>query len=186
LGKIVWGNGDTYEGAFENGQYHGQGEFRWGGNQKLYYKGEFKRGKMHGQGYFTNPYGVFNGCFKFGFLEGKAVATFYNGDRYSGTFHHSQMTGEGVYYNVTDGTQIMGIFENGVCSKFGKKIYPDGRVYVGEFLNDVENGKGIMISGDIRIKGIWRGGQLVEELVQQPLMYETSNAVALATAAIKS
>lgn len=85
----MWGNGDTYEGEFENGQYHGEGEFKWGSNPKLFYKGEFRRGKMHGFGVFNNPYGVFEGDFKFGFLEGKAVATFYNGDKYSGEFHHS-------------------------------------------------------------------------------------------------
>jgi len=43
-----------------------------------------------------------------------------------------------------------------VCNKHGKKIYPDGRVYIGEFLNDVENGKGVMINGDVKIRGIWR------------------------------
>lgn len=111
---------------------------------------------MHGFGVFNNPYGVFEGEFRFGFLEGKAVASFCNGDRYSGEFHHSQMTGYGCYYNMTDGTQIIGVFDNGVCNKHGKKIYPDGRVYIGEFLNDVENGKGIMISGDVKIRGIWR------------------------------
>jgi len=66
------------------------------------------------------------------------------------------MTGFGCYYNVVENTQIIGVFENGVCNKHGKKIYPDGRVYIGEFLNDIENGKGVMISGDVKIRGIWR------------------------------
>jgi hypothetical protein len=66
------------------------------------------------------------------------------------------MTGFGCYYNVAENTQIIGVFDNGVCNKHGKKIYPDGRVYIGEFLNDIENGKGVMISGDVKIRGIWR------------------------------
>ena len=140
---------------------------------------------MHGFGVFNNPYGVFEGDFKFGFLEGKAVATFYNGDKYSGEFHHSQMTGYGCYYNVTEGTQIIGEFDNGVCNKHGKKIYPDGRIYIGEFLNDIENGKGVMIHGDTRVRGIWRNALLIEELVSQPLTYETSNTVANATAVLQ-
>jgi hypothetical protein len=57
------------------------------------------------------------------------------------------------------------LFDNGVCNKHGKKIYSDGRVYIGEFQNDVENGKGILISGNIKIKGIWRNAVLIEELV---------------------
>ena len=60
---------------------------------------------------------------------------------------------------------MIGLFENGVCNKHGKKIYPDGRVYIGEFLNDVENGKGILIDGDVKVKGVWRNAVLVEELV---------------------
>lgn len=126
---------------------------------------------MHGFGVFKNPYGVFEGDFKFGFLEGKGVATFSNGDKYSGEFNNSQMTGYGCY-SYNDGSQIIGLFENGVCNKHGKKIYPDGRIYIGEFTNDIENGKGILINGENKIKGIWRNAMLVEELVSQPLTYE--------------
>lgn len=41
---------------------------------------------MHGMGTFFNPYGVFEGEFKNGFLDGKAVANYFNGDIYSGEF----------------------------------------------------------------------------------------------------
>lgn len=75
------------------------------------------------------------------------------------------MTGYGSY-TFNDGTKITGYFENGVCNRHGKKAYPDGRVYVGEFLNDIENGKGVLVCGDKKISGIWRNAVLVEELVQ--------------------
>ena len=55
------------------------------------------------------------------------------------------MTGYGSY-TFNDGTKITGYFENGVCNKHGKKVYPDGRVYIGEFRNDIENGKGVFFS----------------------------------------
>jgi hypothetical protein len=42
------------------------------------------------------------------------------------------MTGYGAY-TYHDGTKIIGYFENGICNKHGKKIYTDGRVYIGEF-----------------------------------------------------
>lgn len=74
------------------------------------------------------------------------------------------MTGYGCYH-YSDGTKIIGFFENGVCNKHGKKIYPDGRIYIGEFLNDIENGKGILIDGETKVKGIWRNAVLIEELV---------------------
>ena len=87
------------------------------------------------------------------------------------------MTGYGSY-TFNDGTKITGYFENGVCNRHGKKAYPDGRVYVGEFLNDIENGKGVLVCGDKKISGIWRNAVLVEELVQQAVQ-TTSDADSL-------
>ncbi|CDW82176.1 UNKNOWN [Stylonychia lemnae] len=169
-GKLLWSNGDIYEGCFENGQYHGEGEFRWA-NPKFKYKGSFSKGRMHGQGVFQNPYGLFEGQFKAGFMEGKGVATFQNSDKYTGDFKQSTMTGYGCY-QFNDGSQIIGLFDNGVCNDHGKKIYPNGKVYIGEFQNDIENGKGILIDGDLKIMGIWRNAVLVEELVQQNIQYD--------------
>jgi hypothetical protein len=58
---------------------------------------------MHGLGTFHNPYGIFEGDFKQGFLEGKATANFHNNDKYSGEFVNSHMTGYGCY-SYSDGT----------------------------------------------------------------------------------
>lgn len=78
------------------------------------------------------------------------------------------MTGYGTY-TWSDGTKIIGFFDNGICNKHGKKIYPDGRTYIGEFQNDVENGKGILIHNGVKVSGIWKDAQLVQKLVQQTL-----------------
>jgi len=43
-----------------------------------------------------------------------------------------------------EGTKLIGYFDDGVCNKHGKKIYPDGTVYLGEFKKDIENGKGVL------------------------------------------
>ena len=42
------------------------------------------------------------------------------------------------------GTKIIGYFEDGVCNKHGRKIYSNGTVYLGEFKNDIEHGKGVL------------------------------------------
>jgi len=70
------------------------------------------------------------------------------------------MNGYGCY-TLLDGTKLIGHFEDGVCNKHAKKIYPDGSIYIGEFKNDVENGKGILLCKDRKIKGIWKDSQLV-------------------------
>lgn len=97
-------------------------------------------------------------------MHGTGFMVFYNGDKYSGEFSNSQMTGYGCY-TLADETKMIGHFNDGVCNKHAKKIYPDGKIYVGEFLNDVENGKGILIDGKHVVKGIWKDAVLLEELV---------------------
>ena len=102
--------------------------------------------------------------------------TFYNGDKYSGEFSNSQMTGYGCY-SMPDGTKMIGHFDDGICNRHAKKIYPDGKIYVGEFKDDVENGKGLLIDGAKRIKGIWKDAVLIDELVKHDVNYENSMAL---------
>ena len=66
--------------------------------------------------------------------------TFYNGDKYSGEFINSAMTGYGCY-SLLDGTKLIGHFDDGICNTHAKKIYPDGKMYIGEFKDDIENGR---------------------------------------------
>lgn len=86
------------------------------------------------------------------------------------------MTGYGCY-TLTDGTKMIGHFDDGICNRHAKKLYPDGRVYIGEFRNDVENGKGILIDGNKRIKGMWKDAVLVDELVKHDVNYFESIAL---------
>jgi hypothetical protein len=44
----------------------------------------------------------------------------------------------------------------------GKKIYNDGRVYVGQLENEIENGKGML---NDETYGIFKDGHLVEEIL---------------------
>ena len=109
-------------------------------------------------------------------MSGKGLINFYNGDKYSGEFSNSQMTGYGCY-TLTDGTKMIGHFEDGICNRHAKKIYPDGKIYIGEFKDDVENGKGLLIDGAKRVKGIWRDAVLIDELVKHDVNYENSIAL---------
>lgn len=87
------------------------------------------------------------------------------------------MTGYGCYTTM-EGTKLIGHFDDGVCNKHGKKVYPDGTVYIGEFLNDIEHGKGMLIrTNGTSIKGIWHEANLVKELVQNKIIYEQSAAL---------
>lgn len=110
-------------------------------------------------------------------MTGKGTINFYNGDKYTGEFLNSTISGYGCYVTM-DGTKLIGHFDDGMCNKHGKKVYPDGAVYIGEFLNDIEHGKGMLIQKDGKqIKGIWQEAQLIKELVLNQIVYEQSAAL---------
>lgn len=70
-------------------------------------------------------------------------------------------------YTWSSGTCLVGAFENNFCNKVGKKTHPNGNTYVGEFLDDQEHGRGVLVDKNgARIVGIWTNGRLVEELVE--------------------
>jgi hypothetical protein len=174
-GRLQRGNGDVYEGEFENALFNGEGVYLWQ-NKKIKYKGQFRNGLIHGHGVLHNVHGVYEGEFRKGLMSGMGVMTFYNGDKYSGEFTNSSMTGYGCY-TFTDQTKLIGHFDDGVCNRHAKKVYKDGRIYIGEFNNDIENGKGILIDGDKKVKGIWKDAVLVEELVSLNIKYENNFAL---------
>lgn len=174
-GILKKSNGDSYKGFFENAQFCGEGIYIWAG-EKNKYKGEFRNGLIHGCGILHAANGIYEGELRRGLMEGKGIMNFFNGDKYSGEFSNSTMTGYGCYTAV-DGTKVIGYFVDGICNKHAKKIYADGRIYVGEFQNDVENGKGVLIDGHRKIKGIWRDAKLVEELVSLDVNYDKSLAL---------
>ena len=50
-GRLVWPNGRSYEGEFENDVKNGKGTYQWADGQV--YTGEWLNGKQHGQGMHT-------------------------------------------------------------------------------------------------------------------------------------
>jgi len=70
-------------------------------------------------------------------------------------------------YTWSSGTSLVGVFENNVCNKVGKKMYPNGQVYVGELAEDQEHGRGVLSDQNgARIVAVWNHGRLSEELVE--------------------
>jgi hypothetical protein len=62
-GRVVYANGDVYEGTFENDRRHGQGTFT--GIDGYVYVGEWRDGRIEGQGQVTYPDGsVYVGAFR--------------------------------------------------------------------------------------------------------------------------
>ena len=89
-GTMVWTNGDTYEGEWENGEIHGQGTMVWTNGDT--YEGEWENGEEHGQG----------------------TMVWVNGDTYEGEWKNGAIHGQGKYV-WADGETYEGEWKNGEC-----------------------------------------------------------------------
>ena len=86
-GKIVFKNGEFYEGEFRSGHIHGTGTYHFpdGG----VYVGEFDEGKRKGTGTMTWPDGsTYSGKWIHNKRSGKGVYIDANGNRYDGRWAH--------------------------------------------------------------------------------------------------
>jgi hypothetical protein len=100
-GIFKFSNGDVYSGEFMNDQINGFGSIEFlNGN---FCKGTFKDGLLDGQGEFKHSFNKdkidfiakFIGNYSEGKMHGKGELSFYNGDKFSGSFigdsmHHGK------------------------------------------------------------------------------------------------
>jgi len=135
---------DTYEGEWENDQYHGQGKLT---NDSYSFEGEFVKGKptagkMVWQATGDEYEGDYDKDLK---PHGKGVMMFGDGgEKYVGSFKHGKMHGHGTFF-YDDGQVFEGEFEDDeralTCS-LGKLTFKDGKVYEGEFQDGKRTGHG--------------------------------------------
>lgn len=129
FGKMMYANGDMYEGYFENGLKQGTGTMTF--QTACIYIGEWNEDQMEGSGYMKWPMGdYFYGEWK-------------DGNPYYGTKYFLQAGApidaptEGRYCIYT------GTFDGGgLLSGWGTMRWPSGDVYVGQWQNNVRHGWG--------------------------------------------
>ena len=136
---IEYDNG-SYEGEIQNGNFHGQGIYRW--NNGNSYDGDWANGNMHGHGIYRWDNGdVYDGEFQNDTRQGKGKFIFASGSTYEGDFVDGKFHGHGIY-RWADGDVYDGEWQNGKRHGNGKWIYADGKYYTGEW----ENGENIFAS----------------------------------------
>jgi hypothetical protein len=122
--KIVYSNGETYEGEIiENNIRHGYGIYYYINGDR--YEGLWFNNLRHGTGIlFKNNGEIYDGWWQNDFMEG--VGTFYhkNGDRYYGEWREGKKQGKGFIYS-DDGSKFVGEFRNN--KKFGKGEFTCGK-----------------------------------------------------------
>lgn len=139
--SLSFADGATYVGDLNAaGQLEGQGRMSWANGDS--YDGEFLAGLFHGKGKFVSEHsGTYTGDYVRGYMEGRGVLTYPGGNRYEGEFVANQFEGKGrlVY---TTGDIYQGDFINGEMNGSGKWQYADKSIYIGQVAQGVIQGKG--------------------------------------------
>ena len=140
--KLVFANGDVYEGELKSYLPNGNGCYRYGSGDV--YEGEFKNGLPDGTGIYTFKNGdFFSGRLSQGaFTEGSLTVTV-NGvtKAYTGQFEKSNFSSQ-FSYLFLDGTYYEGGYHNGLPNGTGKAVLPNGDVYEGDFKDGCFSGFG--------------------------------------------
>lgn len=140
-GRMVWTNGDEYEGQFENGLFKGKGKLI----SKYYavYEGEFNEGYMNGQGTILFDNGTkYTGAFSKGVFHGKGKLIHKDKSVYEGDFLNNEITGKGKWVFV-DKSTYYGDLKSGIFHGRGKLTRPDGSTYGGDFVEGEMHGFGV-------------------------------------------
>jgi hypothetical protein len=179
-GKVVWDNGDSYDGSLVKGQRQGEGQFVWASGQR--YSGTWEQDQPRGQGQmqFTNG-NRYQGRVEDGLPEGQGVMKYASGDEFTGQLKRGSPNGRGVYAWASgqrfEGEWLQGVAQGAGTLKFangdifegpvrdgvphgtGRLVYANGDIYTGNFKNGRPDGEGRFAwkIGDV-YTGQWRDG----------------------------
>lgn len=139
-GRIVWDNGDQFDGTMVRGQKEGRGEFRWSNGQR--YQGDWSRDQPNGKGSIRFPNGDrYTGDVRNGLPNGTGTLVFANGNRYQGDVRDGQPNGSGVL-TFGNGNRYRGEVKDGLPNGTGTNRYANGDVYTGSWRRGKSDGQG--------------------------------------------
>lgn len=170
-GKLVYVNGDSYEGHLYNGVRHGKGVQRWG-NGDVYdgefvngypcghctytyddsstYVGEWEGDGPHGRGKKTAHDGaIYNGEFVGGIEEGVGTLEINDGAvKYVGEWAGGMREGRGTWTDVRYHERYEGEWHAGLQHGQGTYAFVNGATYTGEWQLGHITGRGVLIDPD--------------------------------------
>jgi hypothetical protein len=162
-GTFIWKTGEEYVGEFLNGMYHGHGVNKYPENDafnRTSYDGEWKEDERSGNGTFIWKTGeIYVGEFLNGLFHGHGVNKYpendaFNRTSYDGEWKEDERSGNGTFIWKT-GKKYVGNFLNDLYHGHGVLTYPEDdkferASYDGEWKEDKKSGNGTMI---------WKSGQ---------------------------
>ncbi len=179
-GKVVWDNGDSFDGTLVQGQRQGEGQFIWANGQR--YSGEWEQNQPRGLGLMQFSNGNrYQGRVEDGLPQGQGVLKYASGDEFTGQLQRGSPNGRGVYawaagqrfegewlqgvaqgagtLKFANGDIFEGPVQSGVPHGTGRMVYASGDTYTGNFKNGRPDGEGRFAwkIGDV-YSGQWRDG----------------------------
>eukprot|EP00483_Globobulimina_turgida_P000386 UN00386 len=142
--KVMYANGDTFEGEYIDGKKNGKGIYFWKEFQATY-DGEWSMGIRRGNGKFTYSDGSrYEGEWDNNYRSGSGTYMFANGDSYCGEYLDGKRRGEGICSYEEDYSQLIGTWKD---DKFisGQWRYNDNTEWIGSFQNNMPFGKGVFM-----------------------------------------
>ncbi|HYD62526.1 MAG TPA: protein kinase [Noviherbaspirillum sp.] len=122
-GKIVWNNGNQFEGTLVRGMKEGKGKFVWNNGQR--YNGEWARDMPNGRGTITFADGSrYEGDVKDGVPHGRGSTRFKSGDVYEGAWVRGKSHGQGRY-TWSNGSYWEGEFRDDKRTDNGKMVFAE-------------------------------------------------------------
>ena len=110
------------------------------------YEGQIIKGVLHGQGKLTFPNGtIYEGSFKYGKIQGKGLLLYPNGSSYEGKFVNGVKQGKGTYKDPTTFTEYKGDWKEDLRHGRGVLVHKNGSRYIGEFKKGKKEGRGKLI-----------------------------------------
>lgn len=133
-------NGDKYEGAWKDGEFHGTGTLVCV-LDKEQYDGTWRYGVKHGTGKYAYANGDFyDGDWDNGLRSGTGSLVTFRGDKYTGAWVADLRNGEGVC-KYSNGDRYEGPWVDDLRSGWGVYTYRNGNQYVGPWVDDQRSGQ---------------------------------------------
>ena len=151
FGTEKYPDGSEYVGNFINNKKNGHGKYSFPNNE--YYEGNFKNDLYNGEGQYIWEK---------------------SGKKYVGEFKNGIIEGKGIY-RYEDGSIFRGTFINGYKNGEGSIEFPDGKKYLGNWLNDELYGNGYFISGNKKIEVVFRHGKIISQRINEDFESNLNN-----------
>jgi hypothetical protein len=143
-------NRTSYDGEWKENALSGKGTFIWKTGQK--YVGEWLNDTRHGYGVLTFAEDAtalsYDGEWKEGEKSGKGTFTWKNGQKYVGEWLNNMFHGHGFLKypenDILNRTSFDGEWKENKQSGSGTMIRKNGEKYVGEWLNGLYHGHGVL------------------------------------------